>query len=139
MKSLDIQIRRKDFRLGECRRRVAQLEGMVAELKRRSSELARDIDLEHGRSKISDPRHFAYSPLAKSLTQSRTNMERSIQAFEVQLACEKSAASEAAEILNELLQERQRREEHTSRSTEPSADRSTLGGPMAPAIIGYSN
>jgi flagellar protein FliJ len=139
VKSLDIQIRQKGFRLDECRRRVAQLESMVAELKRRASEIGHDIDLEHNRTKISDPRHFAYSPLAKSLSLSRTNLERSIQAFEIQLAGEKNAASEAVEALNELIQERQRQQEPTSRSTESTTDRSVLGGLMATATIGYSN
>ena len=89
MKSLDSQTRQKRFRLDGCQRRVAQLEGMIAELKRRSSELEHDINLEHSRTKISDPHHFAYSPLAKSLTRCRANLECSIQAFEVQLADEK--------------------------------------------------
>ena len=111
MKSLDGQIRQKSFRVDECQRRVAQLEDMIAELKRRSSELEHDIDLEHSRTKISDPRHFAYSPLAKSLTQCRANLERSIQALEVQLVGEKSVASEVVESLNELLQGDLRREE----------------------------
>ena len=135
MKSLDTQIRQKGFRLDECQRRAAQLEGMITELKRRSSGLDHDIDLEHSRTKISDPHHFAYSPLAKSLTQSRANLQRSIQTFEVQLAAEKRAASEVVEVLNELLQERQRREEHTIRSTESSTDRSVVLGPMVPTVI----
>jgi SMC interacting uncharacterized protein involved in chromosome segregation len=126
VKSFDGQIRQKRFRLDECQRRVAQLEGMIAELKRRSSDLEHDINSEHSRTKISDPRHFAYSPLAKSLTQSRANLERSIQAFEVGLKAEKSAANEAVETLNELLQERQRREE---RQVDP------LCGPMVPAVV----
>jgi SMC interacting uncharacterized protein involved in chromosome segregation len=112
VKSLDSQIRQKSFRLDECQRRVAQLEGMIAELRRRSSELEHDVNSEHSRTKISDPHHFAYSPLAKSLTQSRANLDRSIQTFEVQLEAEKSAAIEGVETLNELLQERRRREEH---------------------------
>jgi chromosome segregation ATPase len=134
VKSLDSQIRQKRFRLDDCQRRVAQLEGMIAELKRRSSELEHDINLEHSRTKISDPHHFAYSPLAKSLTQCRANLERSIQAFEVQLAGEKNTASKAVETLNELLQERQRREEHPSRSTESSTNRSAVRGSVVPTV-----
>jgi flagellar protein FliJ len=135
MKSLDSQIRQKRFRLDEFQRRVAQLEGTIAELKRRSTELEHEINLEHGRTKINDPHHFAYSPLAKSLTQCRANLERSIRAFEVQLENEKSAASEVLDNLNELLQERQRREEHASRSTESSTDRSAVHRPMAAVVI----
>jgi molecular chaperone GrpE (heat shock protein) len=123
MKSLDSQIRQKGFRLNECQRRAAQLEGMIAELKRRSGELDHDINLEHNRTKISDSHHFAYSPLAKSLTKSRANLERSIQTFEAQLEAEKRAASAAVETLNELLQERNAWT-NTSRSTDPSTERS---------------
>jgi hypothetical protein len=135
VKSLDSLIRQKSFRLDEGQRLVAQLEAMIAELKRRSGELEHDINFEHSRTKISDPHHFAYSPLAKSLTQSRANLERSIQTFEVQLEREKSAASEAVESLNELLQERHRREEHTSQSTEPSTDRRAVRVSIVPALI----
>jgi flagellar protein FliJ len=126
VKSFDGQIRQKRFRLDECQRRVAQLEAMIAELKRRSSDLEHDINSEHSRTKIGDPHHFAYSPLAKSLTQSRANLECSIQAFEVGLEAEKSAVYEAVETLNELLQERQRREE---RQVDP------LCGPMVPVVV----
>jgi len=139
MKSLDIQIRQKEYRLDECQRRVVQLEGIIAELKCRAGELEHDIDLELSRTKISDPHHFAYSPLAKSLTHSRTNLERSIKAFEVQLADEKSLANGAIETLNELFQERQRRKEHVCQSAERSTRRSLSRGSMVPATVGHPN
>jgi len=135
MKSLDSQIRQMRFRVDQCQRRVAQLEGMIAELKRRSTDVEHDIDSEHARTKISDPHHFAYSPLAKSLTQSRANLERSIQTLEVQLENEKGAASEANNALNDLLQARGQREEHASRSTEPSMDGSVMRGPTVTNMI----
>jgi flagellar protein FliJ len=135
LKTLDSQIRQKHFRVDKCQRRVAQLEGMIVELQRRSGELERDLNLEHGRTKISDPNHFAYSPLAKSLSQSQTNLERSIQTFEVQLEDEKSAVSETLRNLNDLLQERERWEGHTRWSTETSTDVSVPPGSTLAAVI----
>jgi flagellar protein FliJ len=126
MKSLDSQIRQKRFHVDECQRRVAQLEGMIAELKRRSGDLEHDINFEHSRSKISDPHHFAYSPLAKSLAQSRANLERSIQTFEAQLENEKRAASEVLNLLNDLLQERQRWVTPASQSSVPTTEGSAV-------------
>ena len=133
MKSLDSQIRHKSFLLDACKRRIGQLEGMIAELKRQSSELKQDLDLEHSRTKISDANHFAYSPLARSLTQRHDNLNRSIRELDAKLENAKAEASEAIDNLNELLQERARREEHANQST--SKDRSAMGGIMASALI----
>jgi flagellar FliJ protein len=130
MKSLDSQIRQKSFRVNECQRRIAQLEGMIAELKRRSADLERDIHVEHGRTKISDPNHFAYSPLAKSLGRSRENLEHSIQTFEGQVENEKLLANEALESLNALIQEGQGREGYANGSNESSTRQSAVIGLM---------
>jgi flagellar FliJ protein len=119
MKSLDGQIRLASFRLADHGRGVARIEAMIAELDRRSSELEHDLNLEHGRTKINDPQHFAYSPLAKSLVQRRENLKLSIQGLHIQLKDAQSAASEALGDLTELQlqKERERPEEHANRST----------------------
>jgi flagellar FliJ protein len=78
MKSLDGQIRLATFRLAERRRLVAQIERMIAEFERCSSDLEQNLNLEHSRTKINDPRHFAYSPLAKSLKERREKTTLSI-------------------------------------------------------------
>jgi flagellar FliJ protein len=115
-KSLGKQIRLKRFRLAECQRRVAQLQLMIAEFDRRSSEVERDINFEHNRTKIHDPKHFAYSTFAKSLLERRENLKRSIQEFGVKLEDAKGEANEALDDLNklELLQERKTLEEHAN-------------------------
>jgi hypothetical protein len=93
VKSLNKEILLNRFRLVEAQRRVAQIESMIARLKRQSSELEQDLNLEHNRTKISDPQHFAYSPLAKSILQRHENLKRSIQGFEVKLEEAKVEAS----------------------------------------------
>jgi len=130
MKSLDSQIRQKQFRFGDGQRRISQLEGMITELKRRCSDLQHDINLEHSRTKIADPHHFAYSPLAKSLAQNRTNLERTVQTFEAQLENEKGAVSQALAILHDL--EGRRGVEYANRSSETSTDPNTISGSTVP-------
>jgi flagellar protein FliJ len=120
VKTLDNQISLAKYRLAEHRRAVARIEGMIAELERRSSELEHELNLEHSRTKINDPQHFAYSPLAKSLAQRRENLKLSIQGLHIQLKDAQSAASETLDDLTELQlkKERERPEEDANRSTD---------------------
>jgi hypothetical protein len=61
MKSRDSLVRLKKFQAEERRRRVIQIEAMIAEFARMSGELDREIAAEEQRSGIGDPAHFAYS------------------------------------------------------------------------------
>jgi flagellar protein FliJ len=47
MKSRETLIRLKKFQVDERRRRVAQIESMISEFERISSDLERDIKVEH--------------------------------------------------------------------------------------------
>jgi flagellar FliJ protein len=125
MKSLDGQIRLVTFRLAERRRLVAQIERMIAEFERCSSELEQDLNLEHSRTKINDPQHFAYSPLAKSLMERREKTRLSIHELKGQLEPAKVEIGKAVDdlIKLELLDGRERAQEHANRSTVPN----TLG------------
>src|SRR5262249_62029974 len=58
MKSRETLIRLKKFQVDERRRRVAQIESMISEFERISSDLERDIKIEQDRSGIHDPGHF---------------------------------------------------------------------------------
>jgi flagellar biosynthesis/type III secretory pathway ATPase len=64
MKSRDTLIRLKKFQVDEKRRRVAQIEGMIADFQRMTNELEREIQTEQERAGISDPSHFAYPTYA---------------------------------------------------------------------------
>lgn len=77
MKSREPLIRAKRFAAEDARRRLAQIDTMIAEFERMASELERDISAEEARSGIADPKHFAYPPLAAAARQRRENLVRS--------------------------------------------------------------
>ena len=77
MKSRETLIRLKKFQVDEKRRRVAQIEGMIADFQRMSVDLEREIQSEQERAGINDPSHFAYPTYAKAAIQRRENLTRS--------------------------------------------------------------
>ncbi|MGQ3675563.1 flagellar export protein FliJ [Xanthobacter sp. TB0139] len=79
MKSREPLIRAKKFQMDDVRRRIAQIEGMVADFSRMVADLDRDIAAEEERSGVSDPRHFAYPPLAQAARGRRDNLQNSIE------------------------------------------------------------
>jgi flagellar export protein FliJ len=99
MKSRDTLIRLKRFQLEERRRRVRQIELMVAEFARISGELDREIANEEKRSGISDPRHFAYPTYARAAASRRDNLKSSITELTAQLEDAKAAQDEAQDDL----------------------------------------
>jgi flagellar protein FliJ len=100
MKSRDTLIRLKRFQLEEKRRRVRQLEMMLAEFTRMSAELDREITTEEKRAGITDPRHFAYPTYARAASVRRDNLKSSIAELAVQIGEAKAAQEEAqAELL----------------------------------------
>ncbi len=101
-------LRLKKFQVDERRRRVAQIESMISEFERISSDLEREIKTEQDRSGIHDPGHFAYPTYAKAAIQRRDNLKRSAHDLKVQLEDAKAALNEAFEEMKklELLDER---------------------------------
>src|SRR5262245_31457660 len=108
MKSRDTLIRLKRFQVDERRRKVAQIEGMIAEFERMAGDLEREIKVEQERAGIHDPAHFAYPTYAKAAMQRRENLKRSADELKVQLDDAKATLGEAFEELKkvELLDER---------------------------------
>ena len=108
MKSRDTAIRLKRFQLEEKRRRVRQIELMVAEFARISGELEREIANEEKRAGISDPRHFAYPTYARAASARRDNLKSSIAELAGQLEEARAAEQEAqAELVKvEALESR---------------------------------
>jgi len=96
MKSRDTLMRLKRFQLEEKRRRVRQIETMLAEFGRMSAELDREIMNEEKRAGISDPHHFAYPTYARAASARRDNLKSSIVELEAQID-EARAAQEEAE------------------------------------------
>ena len=77
MKSRETLIRLKKFQVDEKRRKVAQIEAMIAEFERIATELEREIKVEQDRAGIHDPAHFAYPTYAKAAMTRRENLKRS--------------------------------------------------------------
>jgi len=110
MKSRDTLIRLKRFQAEEKRRRVRQIETMVAEFTRMAGDLDREIVNEERRSGISDPGHVAYPTYARAAIARRDNLKRSIGELTAQIEEAKAAEQEAqAELLKyESLEGRER-------------------------------
>lgn len=96
MKSHDPLIRAKKFQIEDARRRLVQIDTMIAEFERMAGDLDRDIAAEEERSGHTDPRHFAYPPLALAARTRRDNLRRSAEDLKTQQE-EARAAFAAAE------------------------------------------
>src|SRR5215468_7808719 len=120
MKSRETLVRLKKFQVDEKRRKVAQIETMIAEFDRMSGELEREIRIEQDRAGIHDPAHFAYPTYAKAAILRRENLKRSVDELRIQLEDAKSALGEAFDDLKkvELLDVRDR-ERDTEAVSEP--------------------
>ena len=125
MKSRETLVRLKKFQLDEKRRKVAQIETMIAEFDRVVGELEREIRIEQDRAGIHDPAHFAYPTYAKAAIGRRENLRRSIDELRIQLEEAKAALGEASDDLKkvELLDVRDQMRE---RESEPVVDQNEL-------------
>src|ERR1700734_2374867 len=102
MKSRDTLIRLKKFQVDERRRKVAQIEGMIAEFERMAGDLEREIKTEQERAGIHDPAHFAYPTYAKAAMQRRENLQRSADDLKIQLESASNALAEAFEDMKKV-------------------------------------
>lgn len=124
MKSRDTLIRLKKFQVDEKRRKVAQIEAMIAEFERMAGDLDREIKSEQDRAGIHDPAHFAYPTYAKAAITRRENLKRSADELRTQLEDAKAALAEAFEDLKkvELLDERDQARERVAENTAEQAE-----------------
>src|SRR6476661_7099005 len=124
MKSRETLIRLKKFQVDEKRRRVAQIEGMIAEFERIAVDLEREIKTEQDRAGIHDPGHFAYPTYAKAAMTRRENLKRSTDELRVQLDDAKAMLGEAFEDLKkvEMLDERDQQREKAEASAREQAE-----------------
>jgi flagellar export protein FliJ len=124
MKSRDTLIRLKKFQVDERRRKVAQIEGMIAEFERMAGDLDREIKTEQDRANIHDPAHFAYPTYAKAAMARKENLKRSADELKTQLDDAKAILGEAfeelkkVELLDERDQARERADENAREQTE---------------------
>lgn len=129
MKSRDTLIRLKKFQVDEKRRRVMQIEGMIADFQRMSVDLEREIQSEQERAGINDPAHFAYPTYAKAAIQRRQNLTRSADELRVQLEEARAALTEAFEELKkvELLDERDQARVRADDAAREQAELNAIG------------
>ena len=129
MKSRETLIRLKKFQVDEKRRKVAQIEGMIAEFERMAADLDREIKSEQDRAGIHDPAHFAYPTYAKAAMARKENLKRSVDELRVQLEDAKGALGEAFEEMKkvELLDERDQARERAEESAREQADMDSIG------------
>jgi len=119
MKSRETLIRLKKFQVDEKRRKVAQIEAMIADFDRMAGDLEREIKHEQDRAGIHDPSHFAYPTYAKAAMGRRENLKRSADELKAQLDDAKAVLGEAFEELKkvEMLDER----DHAREKAEQNA------------------
>jgi len=129
MKSRDTLIRLKKFQVDEKRRKVMQIESMIAEFERMATDLEREIKIEQDRAGIHDPGHFAYPTYAKAAIQRRENLKNSADELKTQLNDAKEALTEAFEELKkvELLDERDQMRERAAEAAIEQADLDAIG------------
>ncbi len=108
MKSRESLIRLKRFQVEEKRRRLSQIETMIADFERMAGDLEREIRGEEERSGISDQTHFAYPTYARAAAQRRDNLRRSADELRAQLDDARGIFEEAFDELRkfEMLDDR---------------------------------
>ena len=99
MDPLVAQVRLTNFETAACRRRIIQTRSMIADFERLSAELDREVRAEEDRTGIRDPRHFAYSTVAKAAGLRRNNLMHSIEQLRIQLSTARAALAAALERL----------------------------------------
>lgn len=130
MKSRDTLVRLKRFQAEEKRRRVVQLNAMIAEFTRMSTELDREIALEEQRANISDPNHFAYPTYARAARTRRDNIVASLTELRGQLEEAEAQYKEANEEFAKA-QSQEARDRGVERMVDVVAERRSAAMPEA--------
>ena len=128
VKSRDHLIRLKRFQVDDRRRRVAQIEAMIADFGRMSADLDREIATEEQRSGISDPTHFAYPTYARAAIVRRDNLRRSAGELKDQLEEAKAHLAAAAEEMAKA-ESLEGRDKSTPQIDHARPERDLMAGP----------
>jgi flagellar FliJ protein len=129
MKSRETLIRLKKFQVDEKRRKVTQIETMIAEFDRMAGDLDREIKTEQDRANIHDPSHFAYPTYAKAAITRRENLRRSASELKAQLDDAQAMLGEAFEELKkvEMLDERDQAREKAEQNAREQHELDRIG------------
>ena len=130
MKSRETLIRLKKFQVDEKRRKVAQIEAMIADFDRMAGDLDREIKTEQDRAGIHDPAHFAYPTYAKAAINRRENLRRSAGELKAQLDDAQAMLGEAFEELKkvEMLDERDKERDRAEQNAREQQELDRIGG-----------
>ena len=99
-------LRQMQFMVAEKARNAASLETMIIDFESMSDLLARQIAAEELRTRINDPRHVAYSPLATAVALRRDNLRTSAGDAKVRLQGVRRELDELTAKLWELEEHR---------------------------------
>ncbi len=129
MKSRETLIRLKRFQVDERRRKVAQIEMMIADFERMANELDREVKAEEARSGISDVAHFAYPTYARAAKVRRDNLMQSADNLRGQLEDAKALLAEAFEEMKkvEILDDREKSAERAAQNQRDQAQMDAIG------------
>ncbi len=129
MKSRETLIRLKRFHVDEKRRRVAQIEAMIADFHRMANDLEREISAEESRAGITDPTHFAYPTYAKAAIARRDNLRQSAANLNGQLEDAQMELQLAFDELKkvEILEDRERAAERAAEARMEQSAMDAIG------------
>jgi len=135
MKSRDTLLRLKRFQVDEKRRKLSQIETMVAEFERMATELDREIASEEARAGIADRTHFANPTYARAALQRRDNLIQSADEMRGQLEAARLELEEAFEDLKkfEILDDREQLKERVAEAVREQSEMDRIGLRMARA------
>jgi flagellar protein FliJ len=132
MKSREPLIRLKKFQVDEKRRRVAQIEAMIADFDRMANDLDREVANEERRAGISDPAHFAYPTYARAARVRRENIVNSANELKGQLDAAKGELEFAFEEMKkvEILNDREVAAERAEENRREQIEMDRIGSRM---------
>lgn len=124
MKSRETLLRLRRFQVDEKRRKLTQIETMIAEFERMAADLDREIALEEARAGISDKAHFAYPTYARAALQRRDNLLQSANDLARQLDDARREVEEAFEELKkyEILDDREQIKERAMEAVREQSE-----------------
>lgn len=96
------RIKQKNFQVAERSKIIGNLEMTVAEFERSLAILNKEIESAENRNGIHDPKHFAYSLLAKATSERRDNVARSLIRIGDELSRHKVSFVEELEELDSM-------------------------------------
>jgi flagellar protein FliJ len=132
MKSRDTLMRVKRFAVDEKRRRVMQIETMIADFQRMANDLDNEIAREEKRANNNDPTHFAYPTYAKAARSRRDNLLNSAAELRDQLEEARGHLEAAFEDMKklEILDDRSKAAERAEIAAREQAQMDSIGARM---------